>query len=141
MFIKICDAKEDFCNEVITNMSLQYMIHSVSFFGYLTFESNPTLALASNSTHINITDYFLWDRVTETGNKLEDLDLKLVCFHISYASYQKEILIREWILKKWSFLEKFRVEKSSIFNRNSLFDYCKGHVRNKCAKAFRSSKF
>ena len=98
MFIKICDAKEDFCNEVITNMSLQYMIHSVSFFGYLTFESNPTLALASNSTHINITDYFLWDRVTETGNKLEDLDLKLVCFRmiLSYASYHMIVIQKFW---------------------------------------------
>ena len=32
MSIKICDGKEDFCNEVITNMSLQYTIHSVSQF-------------------------------------------------------------------------------------------------------------
>ena len=44
MFIKIYDGKEDFCNEVITNMSLQYMIHSVSFvsdfFKYLLGSQN-----------------------------------------------------------------------------------------------------
>ena len=152
MFIKICDGKEDFCNEVITNMSLQYMIHSVSCFQTFDlwiwphfcpgFQNYPP---KMKPTHVNITDNFYDTGSPKPVINREDSDLNLVWFPITYASYDVEIenFGSKWLFLglKLRFLRNFELKRVRIFNMNSLFNYCKGHVRNKCAKAFRTSKF
>ena len=70
---------------------------------------------------------------------MEDLDLNLVWLRISCS-------ILKWLF--WFkcgvnlfFRKNIELKRVRHLLKNSLFNFCKGHVRNKYAKVFRGSKF